>query len=56
MHICHLCQCQEKLKTMLTYAYVKIELISTNIEIFINLTYVKVSSTSFKTRLNICQG
>ena len=30
MLICHLCQCQERLKAMLTYAYAKVELISIN--------------------------
>ena len=30
MLIFHLCQCQERLKVMLTYAYVKVELISIN--------------------------
>ena len=56
MHICHLCHCQERLKAMLTYAYVKIVLISTNIGIFFNMTYVKVSSTSVKISLNICES
>ena len=30
MLICHLCQCQKRLKAMLTYAYAKVELISIN--------------------------
>ena len=35
MLTCHLCQCQERLKSMLAYAYAKVELISINDEILL---------------------
>ena len=55
IYICHLCQCQEKFKSTLTFTYVKVVSISTNDGIFVSMTYVNVSFTFVKVGFNICQ-
>ena len=55
IYICHLCQCQEKFKSTLTFTYVKVVSISTNDRIFVSMTYVNVSFTFVKVGFNICQ-
>ena len=69
IYICHLCQCQEKFKAILTFTYVtltstyvtltstyvKVVSISTNDRIFVSMTYVNVSFTFVKVGFNICQ-
>ena len=55
IHICHLCQCQEKFKSTLTFTYMKIVSISTNYGIFVSMTYVNVSFTFVTVGFNICQ-
>ena len=44
IYICHLCQCQEKFKSTLTFTYVKVVSISTNDRIFVSMTYVNFLS------------
>ena len=55
IHICHLCKCQEKFKSTLTFTYIKIVSISTNDGIFVSMTYVNVSFAFFMVGFNICQ-
>ena len=55
IYICHLCQCQEKFKAILTFTYVKVVSIFTNGRIFVSMTYVNVSFTFVKVGFNICQ-
>ena len=43
VHICHLCQCQEKFKGTLTFTYDNVVSTSTNYEIFSSMTNVDVS-------------
>ena len=54
IYICHLCQCQKKFKSTLTFTYVKVVSISTNDGIFVNMTYINVSFTFVKVGFNIC--
>ena len=55
IHICHLCQYQEKFKSTLTFTYIKIVFISTNDGIFVSMAYANVSFTFVTVGFNVCQ-
>ena len=54
IYICHLWQCQEKLKTTLTFIYIKTIYIFTKDGKFSNMINVNVSYTSVNVEFNIC--